>query len=156
MAQKRPPEPLHELRFEMFLCQSTHTAFFKGEVPWLADFTWYCPGIHPSLFGGGTVPMKTWSPDHRVASKYFALAHKAGHADGLPKYLITGSMAAEWITSHFVRGDIVAQPDQDTIGFCKLMDTDNYPALKWENFVEFTDDEAAQILQGGYQLLRSE
>ena len=144
-----------DLRFEMFITESTYKAFFKGEAPWLDDPTWRCPGIEPSLFGIGAVPMKIWSPDHRVAAKYFALAHRIGHADGLPKFLISGSMPAEWAVSHFVCGDIVAKPDQDTIGFRKLMDTENYPALKWEATVEYPDDEASWILQCGYRFLRS-
>ena len=147
--------PLTDLRFEMFITQSTHRAFFHGEAPWLDDPTWRCPGIEPSLFGLGAVPMKTWSPDHRVASKYFAMAHKIGHADGFPKFLISGSMPAEWAVAHFVCGDIVAKPDQGTIGFRKLMNTENYPALKWEDPVEYTDAKAAQILQDGYHHLRS-
>ena len=143
------------MRFEMFFCRSTNTAFFKGVVPWLADFTWHCPGIDPSLFGGGAVPIKQYSPDHRIASKYFAMAHRARHVTGLPNYLLVGSMDSNWAVHHFVCGDIVSHPDQHAIGFVKLLSNENYPGLKWTDYIEFEGHVAAEILQGGYLLLET-
>ena len=147
-------EPLKELHFEMFFDTETKTAFFDGVVPWLGeDCHWHCPGIDPTLFPKSEVPMKMFSADHRVASKYFALAHRSGKTKSLPKYLLGGMIPGDWALTHFIQEDIRSHKEQETLAFTKLIDEKNYPALKWTLSIEFTDAEATQILQGGYRLL---
>ena len=143
------------LKFEMFvdddMAQAVH-----GHVPWLQDAYegWECPGLEPSLFKDGMVPMKQWTPDHRVALKYFALANRASNAK-LPKYLFMGSLPSVNAYQHFLEGTIVSVPDQATIGFKRLMDPTNYPHLKWEHPISFSADQAWQILNAARKLLDS-
>ena len=99
--------------------------------------------------------MKQYSPDHRIAAKYFAMAHRARLVTGLPNYLLVGSMSAKWAAYHFVCGDIVTHPDQHTIEFVKLLNNENYLGLKWTDYIEFEDHVAAEISQGGYLLLET-
>ena len=99
--------------------------------------------------------MKQYGPDHRFASKYFAMAHRARRVTGLPNYLLIGSMDSSWAVHHFVCGDFVSHPDQHTIGFWELMNNENYPGLRWTDYIEFEDHVASRILEGGYSLLET-
>ena len=145
-----------ELKFEMFLDDDMLQAVAGGHAPWLQDAYegWECPGFEPSLFKDGMVPMKQPSPDHRVALKYFTLANRAGNAK-LPTYLFMGSLPSVNAYQHFLEGTIVSVPDQATIGFKLLMNSTNYPHLKWEHPISFSEDEAEQMLNAARNLLES-
>ena len=143
-----------ELKFEMFVDDDMFQAVVSGHAPWLQDAYegWECPGFDPSLFKDGMVPMKQTSPGHRVALKYFALANRAGNAK-LPKYFFSGSFPSVNACQHFLEGTIVSVPHQATIGFKLLMNPTNYPHLKWENPISFSEHEAEQMLNAARDLL---
>ena len=143
------------LKFEIFIDDDMAQAV-HGHVPWLQDAYegWRCPGLEPTLFKDGLVPMKEWTSDHRVALKYFALAHRAGNAK-LPQYLLQGSLPAADAYQHLLEGTIVPVPHQATIGFKLLMNSTNYPRLKWEDPIEFPEHVAEEMLNAGRKLLES-
>ena len=60
-----------DLRFEMFITESAYKAFFKGEAP----------GIEPSLFGLGAVPMKTWSVEAAMKVIWLINGHLGGKGE---------------------------------------------------------------------------
>ena len=148
------PPPTGDLDFEMFLDQETFLAFFPGTVPWLAADGWKCPGIDNTLFSDQAVPMKVISPDHRIALQWFARAHRRGHIRGLPRYLLTGSMPAQWALAHMLANQITLIPERDGVAFKCLMNVANYPALTWTSFVEFEDvNTQNSLLTAGLSLL---
>ena len=134
------------VKFEMFIDDEMAQAV-HGHVPWLQDAYegWRCPGLEPTLFKDGLVPMKQWTSDHREALKYFALAHRAGNAN-LPQYLLQGSLPAASANQHLLDGTIVPVPEQATIGFRLLLNSTNYPQFIWEHPIKFPDSVAQQML----------
>jgi hypothetical protein len=145
-----------ELKLEMFMDDDMAEVVFHGRAPWLKDVypDRQCPGLEPTLFKDGVVPMKQWSPDHRVASNFFALANRAGNAKQ-PTYLLSGSLPAGIALQHFIEGTIVSSADQATIGFTRLVTPENYLHLKWEHLVSFSAGEAESILNAACALLDS-
>jgi hypothetical protein len=116
---------------------------------------WQCPGLYPTLFKDGVVPMSYWSPDHRVAAEFFVVANRADHTKQ-PTYLLSGSLPAEIALQHFNQGTIVSSPEQATIGFTCLVSPENYLHLKWEPLVSFSAGEAETVLNAAHALLDSE
>ena len=49
-----------ELKFEMFMDDDMAKVVFHGRASWLKDVypDWQCPGLEPTLFKDGVVPMK--------------------------------------------------------------------------------------------------
>ena len=71
----------NDVKFEMFLDRETLQAICTGRVPWYdpEDVHGYrCDGLDPEIFPGKEVPMKFWSPDHRIALEWYARAKRAG------------------------------------------------------------------------------
>ena len=145
-----------ELKFEMVMNDDMAEGFFHVRAPWLKNvyLDWQCPGLEPTLFKDGVVPMKQWSPDHRVAAKFFALANRADHAKQ-PTYLLSGSLPAEIALQHFIQGTIVTSPEQATIGFTCHVTPEIYLHLKWEPLVSFSAGEAETVLNAARALLDS-
>ena len=71
------------VQFEIFLERETQQAIRTGKVTWYdpEDVDGYrCDGLDPGIFPCGEVPMKFWSPAHRIALEWFARAKKAKKA----------------------------------------------------------------------------
>ena len=69
----------NDVKFEMFLDRETLQAICTGRVPWYdpEDVHGYrCDGLDPEIFPGKEVPMKFWSPDHRIALEWYARAKR--------------------------------------------------------------------------------
>jgi hypothetical protein len=114
-------------------------------VPWWdpQDSTGYrCNGIDPEIFPAGRVPLKKWSPDHKVALEWFARAHRAGRISGPPKYLIEGRMDALAFLDHILAGDIIPDAQTSTLGFTKPLDQRHYQSLVMD--LSWQSDEEAQ------------
>ena len=49
----------------------------------------------------------------------------------------------------------VLAPVFDERRITRLVNNDNYPGLRWTDFIQFSPEEAEQILAGGYQQLNA-
>ena len=70
--------------YEILIDESTATAQGNG---------WLARGMDPTLFPQGAIPFKrilfeNGVNNHSVASKYYALAHRARRVEGLPCWLV--------------------------------------------------------------------
>ena len=143
----------NDVRFEMFLERETVAAIETGKVPWYdrEDVESYrCDGLDPAMFPARPkskpeVPMKKWSPDHRIALKWFAKAKRAGHISFPPTHLLTASLPAQNFLDHCLCGDIVIHHETDTYGFRKPVNQINYPDLMVE-MIKIADDQAQRML----------
>ena len=136
------------VNFEMFLDQETMEAIQTGRVPWYDandESGYQCDGVDPAIFPGGEVPMKPWSPDHRIALEWFARAHRARRISHPPVYLLMASMPALTFLEHILRGDIVIHSEMSTYGLKKAMNKTHYPDLVAE-LIKFSDKDAEQML----------
>ena len=98
------------------------------------------------------VPMKFWSPDHRIALKWFARAKRAGKLSHPPTHLLMASMPALSFLDHCLRGDIVIHHEQSTCGFTKPVDQNNYPGLV-ADWTVIADDVAQGMLDNATEHL---
>ena len=146
--------PVDDLCFEMFLDQDTFTALCAQKDKWATEDVWRYTGIDNTMFCDGAVPVKLPSPDHEIALHWFAQAHKRGYARGPPRYLLSGSMPADWALAHMRADQIRLKPEIDAVAFKCIMNQKNYPALRWTAFVVFADiDTQTARLQAALSLL---
>ena len=127
---------MNELKFEIYLDQDT----FHDQGT----------GLDPSIFPQRFVPCKRAdSGDHYVALKWFQRAVRSGRGLGPPRALLSGFIPAALALGRILAGDIILRLDQDTIGFTKLMNSENYPGLQWTKVVSFTESESEFLMQAG-------
>ena len=136
------------IHFEIFLDQKTMEAIQLKMNP-LFDANdesgYQCDGVDPAIFPGGEVPMKPWSPDHRIALEWFARAHRARRISHPPVYLLMASMPALTFLEHILRGDIVIHSEVSTCGLKKPLNKIHYPDLVVD-VIEFAENEAQRML----------
>ena len=136
------------VHFELFVERETMQAITTGYVSWYDpkdDHSYRCDGLDPGIFPCGEVPMKFWSPDHRIALEWFARARRAGTISLPPTFLLTVSMPALRFLEHCLRGDIVIHSETSTCGFKKPVNPVNYPGLEVDA-IEIADDVAQNML----------
>ena len=134
--------------FEIFLDKETLGAICTGWVPWYDPDhvnSYRCDGLDPGIFSGKEVPMKFWSPDHRIALEWYARAIRAGILSAPPIILLTVSMSASRFLEHCLRGDIVIYSSRCTCGLTKPLNHKNYPDAVVE-VIEIADSEAQLML----------
>ena len=133
--------------YEILLDHDMWVACNGHAVPWLEHDIWRAAGLDPTLFPGGTVPMKLIEGDaHIIAAKGYALAHRAGKVEGPPTWLIQISIAPAELLQHLFDGSVQMIPHTNTLAFGKLVNNENYPGL--------SDVVARQVhLERGKQLL---
>ena len=138
----------NDVKFEIFLDRETLHAICTGRVPWYdpEDVHGYrCDGLDPEIFPGKEVPMKFWSPDHRVALEWYARAKRAGSISLPPTVLVMARMSARSFLEHCLRGDIVIHSKRSTCGLKKPLKNINYPDVVVD-VIEFTENDAQRML----------
>ena len=143
------------VQFEIFLERETQQAIRTGKVPWYdpEDVDGYrCDGLDPGIFPCGEVPMKFWSPDHRIALEWFARAKKAGTISLPPTILLTASMSALRFLEHCLRGDIVIHSARRTCGLTKPLNHHNYPSVVLDA-IEIPESDAQSMLDNATAFL---
>ena len=121
-----------EFKFEMFIDEPTAKAFFEdGTVPWNEPSGWKCQGVDPSIFPKGELPFKTWSEDHSIAAKFYALAHRKEGVEGAPLFLLEGSLPEDRLLPLFKNGSVRVYERTQTVAFTKLIYPDTFPGLRW-------------------------
>ena len=138
----------NEVKFEIFLDRETLQAICTGRVPWYdpEDVLGYrCDGLDPAIFPGKEVPMKFWSPDHRIALEWYARAKKAGTTSLPPTILLMARMSVRSFLEHCLRGDIVIHSKRSTCGLKKPLKSVNFPEVVVE-LIEFTENDAQRML----------
>ena len=136
------------VKFEIFLDRETLQAICTGRVPWYdpEDVHGYrCDGLDPEIFPGKEVPMKFWSPDHRIALEWYARAKRVGTTSLPPTILLMASMSAPSFLEHCLRGDIVIHSERSTCGLKKPLKNTNYPDVELD-LIEFTENDAQRML----------
>ena len=137
-----------DVSFEIFLDRETLYAMCTGRVLWYdpEDVLGYrCDGLDPEIFPGKEVPMKFWSPDHRVALEWYARAKRAGSISLPPTVLVMARMSARSFLEHCLRGDIVIHPERSTCGLKKPLKNRYYPDVVVE-MIAFTENDAQCML----------
>lgn len=138
----------NDVKFEIFLDRETLHAIRTGRVPWYdpEDVHGYrCDGLDPEIFPGKEVPMKFWSPDHRIALEWYARAQRAGMTSLPPTILLMASMPARSFLEHCLRGDIVIHSKRCSCGLKKPLKDKNYPDVVVD-VIMFTEKEAQRML----------
>ena len=87
--------------------------------------------MFPSALGiGSTVPFKAWQSDHNKALDGFARAHRRGHVNGLPVFLIEAYMEESEFLARALAGDIMLNATMPgTVSFVAPFNQQNYPTL---------------------------
>ena len=67
--------------------------------------------------------------NHSVASKYYALAHRARRVQGPPCWLISITLQPEDLIKSLFDGSVEIKPDQETLAFKKEITPQNYPGI---------------------------
>ena len=149
----------HPEKYEMFLCEET-MAIFHGKSPsWLAadDGPWTTYGIDPSIFPQGQLPMKRVALDtahhHSVALLAFAMAHRANHVIGPPRYLLTFRLSPEDVFDHSWEGSLKVYPETHTLAIMKTLDLTNFPGLRDCLLHPIAEEVGKQYLQIGYSYI---
>ena len=143
------------VHFEIFLERETMQAIRTGRVTWYdpEDAHGYrCDGLDPGIFPCGEVPMKFWSPDHRIALEWFARAKRAGNISLPPTTLLMASMSALSFLEHCLRGDIKIHSEMRTCGLKKPLNNINYPDVVVD-VIEFAENDAQRMLDCATQFL---
>ena len=91
--------------YEILLDKAMWDACPGGPIQWDGDTSWRATGMDPTLFPQGSIPMKRvllegGENNHSIAAKYFAMAHRAHHVDGLPRWLITFKIAPKDLVTY--------------------------------------------------------
>ena len=137
-----------DVSFEIFLDRETLYAMCTGRVLWYdpEDVLGYrCDGLDPEIFPGKEVPMKFWSPDHRIALEWFARAKRAGNISLPPTTILMASMSALSFLEHCLRGDIEIHFERRTCGLKKPLNNINYPDVVVD-VIEFAENDAQRML----------
>ena len=92
-----------------------------------------------------------------IALKKFARAHRAGYVKGPPAWLLTIRIPANNALGHFLANDLQVMHGRPeaTVGFTKPVNVTNYPSMKPELIKIDEEGAPEQLLDEGYQLLRS-
>ena len=144
--------------YEMFLDEETVTAFQGGPVPWLKDTEWTTDGVDPSIFPGGELPMKRIKHEdgvnrHSVALLAFALAHRAKHVNGPPRWLLTFKLSLEDVNKHAWEGSLKMYAYTNTLAVLKKLDTANYPGIRDQFVHPISPKVGDELLDIGYRML---
>ena len=111
------------VKFEMYIDAETQQAMQTGK------------GVDPDMFRsalgiGSTVPFKAWQSDHGKALDGFARAHRRGHVNGLPVFLIEAYMEESEFLARALAGDIMLNATMPgTVSFVAPFNQQNYPTL---------------------------
>ena len=127
------------VKFEMYIDAETQQAIQTGKG---VD-----PDMFPSALGiGSTVPFKAWQSDHNKALDGFACAHRRGHVNGLPVFLIEAYMEESEFMARALAGDIFLNATMPgTVSFVKPFTQQNYPSLVVD-VIEISEEEAGVML----------
>ena len=99
------------VKFEMYIDAESQQAMQtgKGVVP---DMFQRVPAI------GSAVPFKAWKSDHSKALDGFVRAHRRGHVNGFPVFLIEAYMEESELMARALAGDIFLNATmQGTVSF---------------------------------------
>ena len=127
------------VKFEMYIDAESQQAMQtgKGVVP---DMFQRVPAI------GSAVPFKAWKSDHSKALDGFARAHRRGHVNGLPVFLIEAYMEESEFMARALAGDIFLNATMPgTVSFVKPFNQQNYPSLVVD-VIEISEEEAGVML----------
>ena len=144
--------------YEILLDEATAVAFNGGPIQWADDKEWRATGMDPSLFPQGALPMKRvllerGENNHSIAAKYFAMAHRAHHVNGLPRWLITFKIAPKDLVTYLFEGSVQINPHTETLAFKKLITPENYPGLSNGKAHPIPEEMGQRLLQMGYAAL---
>ena len=141
------------VKFEMYIDAETQQAMQtgKGVGHWRVD-----PDMFRSAWDiGSTVPFKAWQSDHGKALDGFARAHRRGHVNGLPVFLIEAYMEESEFLARALAGDIMLNATMPgTVSFVAPFNQQNYPTLVVdvteisEELARVMLDEALRALSG--------
>ena len=111
------------VKFEMYIDATTQQAMQTGK------------GVVPDMFQresaiGSAVPFKAWKSDHSKALDGFARAHRRGHVNGLPVFLIEAYMEESEFLARALAGDIMLNATMPgTVSFGAPFNQQHYPTL---------------------------
>ena len=127
------------VKFEMYIDAESQQAMQTGK------------GVVPDMFQresaiGSAVPFKAWKSDHSKALDGFARAHRRGHVNGLPVFLIEAYMEESEFMARALAGDIFLNATMPgTVSFVKPFNQQNYPSLVVD-VIEISEEEAGVML----------
>ena len=93
--------------------------------------------------------------NHSIAAKYFAMAHRAHHVNGLPRWLITFKIAPKDLVTYLFEGSVQINPHTETLAFLKLIIPKGYPGLSNGKAYPIPEVMGQRLLQMGYEALRT-
>lgn len=144
----------------MFVDQEFVTLFQGESTRWLEQFypDWRPSGIEPTLFSRG-IPMKrivldeNGNNNHRVALKYFAMAHRSKKVHGVPNMLISLRMPPRDVLQGIWNKTLRTYPEQHTLAFLKTLTSDNFPGIGDVEARPIDPDAGKYLLELGYAFL---
>ena len=134
------------VKFEMYIDAETQQAMQTGK------------GVDPDMFPwalgiGSTVPFKAWQSDHSKALDGFARAHRRGHVNGLPVFLIEAYMEESEFLARALVGDIILNATMPgTVSFAKPFTQQNFPSLEVD-LIKIPEEQAMEMLLTALQAL---
>ena len=91
---------------------------------------------------------------HDIALRYFALAHRAKHVDGAPRWLFSLRLSPADVVKYAYEGKLRIDPWAQTLGFTQNITPDNYPGMRDPTLRPIDGITAEHVLQMGYNLLK--
>ena len=149
------------VKFEMYIDAETQQAIQTGVAPWCSSPDYRCKGLDPDMFPsalgiGSTVPFKAWQSDHSKALDGFARAHRRGHVNGLPVFLIEAYMEESEFLALALAGDIMLNATMPgTASFIKPVNQQSFQSLVADVRYQ-TPEEAQEMLEGALRALFGE
>ncbi len=118
---------------------------------------WLARGMGPTLFPQGAIPMKrilfeNGVNNHILASKYYALAHRAHRVEGPPCWLISITLEPGDLIESLFDGSAQTNPDTDTLAFTEALAPQNYPGIT-AVARRIVPEIGSRLLQSGYTAL---
>ncbi len=153
-----PAKAYHPDMYEIFLDNAMWIACGGGPIQWDEDTSWRATGMDPTLFPQGSIPMKRvllerGENNHSIAAKYFAMAHRAHHVNGPPRWLITFKIAPKDLVTYLFEGSVQINHHTETLAFKKLITPENFPGLSNGKAHPIPEEMGERLLQMGYAAL---
>ena len=144
--QAHPPGAVQQLEIAIFIDKESSDAFQTNRPSWAKENwpDWRTEGIDPALYKEG-VPFALSSPGEEQAIRKYARAAKKGNVNNEPPVmLIEGTLPADEVVGHVLRGElniVAGRPDGPSVLFMKPVNVENYPSSSW--LITMLDDKIA-------------